>query len=85
MIRVQEPTVQWLWVDKTTGICFPETMATTEDYARQQAQRIVGKRHLGYGEVKPMYVTFTPLTDEDAASERAAHEAWKKRKAEERG
>lgn len=83
MIRIQEPTVQWLWVDKTTGICFPETMAATEGYAQSQAQRILGKRRMAYGEVKPMQVTFTPLSAEAEATERAAYGAWSQRKADE--
>ena len=82
MIRIGEPQVMWLWIDKTTGICFPETMYATEAYATQQAQRILGKRRLGYGETMAARVTIEPLSHEEASAQRVEFAEWKAKRAQ---
>lgn len=77
MIRANESTIMWLWVDDTTSICFPETMYSTEDYARHQAERILGKRRMPGGTMRAVRITIAPLSDEETATERARYADWK--------
>lgn len=84
MIRANEITVQWLWVDHVTNVCFPETMSSTEDYAAQRAQQILGKRRMAGGEVRAVRVTIEPMSAEETAAQRAEFESWKARKDAER-
>lgn len=80
MIKITDTPVMWIFVDDATGICFPETMYSTEAYARQQAERILGKRRMAGGSMVAVRVALTPLTAEETAAHRKEYEDWRTKK-----
>lgn len=82
MIRITETPVMWVWMDIHTGIVFPETMYSTEAYARQQAERILGKRRLHHGEMVAVRVSLMPLNEKETAEHREQFRAWKAKHAQ---
>lgn len=83
MFKIDETPIMWLWVDETTGICFPETMSHTEAMAQRDAERILGKRRMVGGDMKAVRVAIIPLSDAEVAAHRDEFAAWKAKKAAE--
>lgn len=71
----------WAWVCPVTGGVLHEGMGSTEPYARQESERIWGKRRMAAGEMLLCRVTVEPLTAEETEKHRAEYAEWKAAKA----
>jgi hypothetical protein len=76
MMSVEKPRNVWAWVCPVTGIVWDEGWGATQNYARMQTEKTLGKRRMQSGDLRLVRVTVEPLSEVEAQAYQAEQEAW---------